>query len=101
MPKSRRLRASRTLLLAGVALLATACDRIEGMRIGVGYTAKSLCSCLFVMERDIDSCYADMIGAVEQVPVEVDADAGTVRASLFGLFTGEATHEPGRGCRLR
>jgi hypothetical protein len=71
------------------------------MRIGVNYTAKNLCSCLFVMERDRDSCYADMIGEVEQIPVEVDSDARTVRASLFGLIVAEARHEGSRGCSLR
>ena len=81
-------------------MLLSACDRVEGMRIGVNYTAKNLCSCLFVAERDRDSCYGDMIGEVEQIPVEVDADAGTVRASIFGLIVGEASHERGHGCRL-
>ena len=82
-------------------MLLSACDRIEGMRIGVNYTAKNLCSCLFVMERDRDSCYGDMIGAVDQIPVEVDTDARTVRTSIFGVITGEASHERGRGCSLR
>jgi hypothetical protein len=53
------------------------------------------------MERDRDSCYADMIGEVEQIPVEVDGEAQTVRASLFGLMVGEASHQEGRGCSLR
>ena len=91
----------KVVLVSGVALLFSGCDRIEGMRIGVNYTAKNLCSCLFVMERDRDSCYGDMIGAVEQIPVEVDSDAQTVRASIFGVITGEASHERGRGCSLR
>ena len=92
---------SRIVLISGVALLLSACDRIEGMRIGVNYTAKNLCSCMFVMERDRDSCYGDMIGEVEQIPVEVDADSRTVRASIFGVITSEASHERGRGCSLR
>ncbi|MBW2289673.1 MAG: hypothetical protein JRG90_17865 [Deltaproteobacteria bacterium] len=95
------MRVSRIVFVAGVAMLLSACDRVEGMRIGVNYTAKNLCSCLFVMERDRDSCYGDMIGAVERIPVEVDTDAGTVRASIFGVITGEASHERGRGCSLR
>jgi hypothetical protein len=95
------LRISKIALISGVALLLSGCDQVEGMRIGVNYTAKNLCSCLFVMERDRDSCYADMIGEVEQIPVEVDADAQTVRASLFGLIVGEASHEGSRGCSLR
>ncbi len=101
MLRGERMRIEKALLIAGVALLLSGCDRIEGMRIGVNYTAKSLCSCLFVMERDIDRCYGDMMVSVEQIPVEVDTAAGTVRASIFGLITGEASFEPGRGCRLR
>lgn len=82
-------------------MLLSACDQVESMRIGVNYTAKSLCSCLFVMERDRDSCYGDMIGAVEQIPVEVDRDTRSVRAGIFGLFVAEASDVRGRGCSLR
>jgi len=88
------------VLLLAVLLLLSGCGQVEGMRIGVNYTAKYLCSCLFVMEREQDSCYGDMIGEVRQIPVEVDAEARTVRTSIFGLITGEAFYERGRGCSL-
>jgi hypothetical protein len=102
MPK-RKLRTDRAriLLAASLLLLSLGCERVEGIRIGVNYTAKGLCSCLFVMERALDRCYADMLGPVDQIPVEIDAEARRVRASLFGLFEGDALYEDGRGCILR
>ena len=98
--RNQRPRVLRVGLIFGFVLLLSGCGQVEGMRIGVNYTAKSLCSCLFVMERARDSCYGDMIGEVEQIPVEVDVAAQTVRTSIFGLITGEARYVRGRGCSL-
>ena len=98
--RKRRPGSARILLLAVAVQLSLGCERIEGMRIGVNYTAKGLCSCLFVMEREIDRCYADMIGAIDRIPIEIDVEAQTVRASIFGLIEGNASHSLGLGCSL-
>jgi hypothetical protein len=76
-------------------------DQGKGLQIGVNYTAKTLCSCLFVQEREMPACYADMIGPVQNLPVEIDAEAKTVRVSIFGVLSGEAAFSEGRGCTLQ
>lgn len=75
-------------------------DQGKGLQIGVNYTAKTLCSCMFVQEREQSACYTDMIGAVQNIPVKIDAEAKVVRASFFGVLNGEASFREGRGCTL-
>jgi hypothetical protein len=79
----------------------SSCDQITGMRIGVNYTAKMLCSCVFVQNRDEASCYGDMMDNVQSIPVEIDREKKHVRASIAGVFVGEASHREGRGCQLQ
>lgn len=89
----------RVLLLFTLPVLS-ACDQITGMDIGVHYTAKTLCSCIFVEGRSEDSCYEDMIGDVQSIPVEIDREAKRVRASIAGVLVGDASYREGRGCLL-
>lgn len=87
------------LLLAGGVMFMSS-DTARGMGVGVNYTAKMLCSCVFVQRRDVEACYADMLSNVEGIPVEIDREARTVRTSIFGVLSGEASYEEGRGCLL-
>lgn len=75
-------------------------DAGKGMAIGVNYTARTLCSCIFVQGKGQSACYPDMMASVENIPVVIDLEAGTVTTSIFGLLNGNATHVEGRGCYL-
>jgi len=76
-------------------------DAAKGMQVGTNYVAKTVCSCVLVQGRDLEACQGDMLMAsAANVPVTIDAEAGVVRASIFGLITGRATYQEGRGCTL-
>lgn len=86
------------LVVGGTMFMAS--DTARGMGVGVNYTAKMLCSCVFVQGRGVEACYADMLSNVESIPVQIDREALTVRTSIFGVLTGEASYEEGKGCLL-
>ena len=74
---------------------------IDTLRLGVGYTAKEFCTCLYVMGRDEGFC-RNFIRAVDKISFGAEADhvARRTTASLYGIerrayFEGERT-----GCRL-
>ena len=93
----------RVAVAAVLALLAVA---IFGYRrlshaasIGAGYTAKELCSCIFVGGRSLDSCRPDVPQSMDRVQAELLPDG--VRGFVTGLASRVARFEPGFGCTLR
>lgn len=88
------------VLVAGGIVYFLQSDAGKGMAIGVNYTARTLCSCIFVQGKEQGTCYPDMMGAVESMPVVIDTETQVVSVNLFGLLKGKATHVEGRGCYL-
>lgn len=76
----------------------------ELIRVGAGYTAKIVCSNVFVAGRDADTVLAFDVQApghplLRWLQVDVDPSAGTAKAALAGLFgPGLAAHRQGLGC---
>lgn len=74
------------------------------IRVGANYTAKMVCSNVFLAGRDAQQVLAIDVQApghplLRLMRIDVDADAGTVRAGLFGIIGGGmAVHRPGYGC---
>jgi hypothetical protein len=74
------------------------------IRVATGYSAKIVCSNVFIAERDAQEVLAVDVQApghplLKLVSVSVDRDAGTVRAGLLGLFGGGlAVARDGFGC---
>jgi CubicO group peptidase (beta-lactamase class C family) len=70
--------------------------------VGAGVTAKVLCSSVFVSGRDpADVLATDLEGTQQStISTDVDLDAKTATASLFGLFTHTAVYREGLGCTL-
>lgn len=67
--------------------------------IASAYGAKKVCSCVFVAERDLDSCRVDFTEDVSAVTFTRERDA--IRADLLnGRFAERAVFTPGQGCRL-
>ncbi|RJE82377.1 serine hydrolase domain-containing protein [Paracoccus onubensis] len=74
------------------------------LRTGSNYTAKIVCSNVFVAGRDPETVLAEDVQApgnplLRLMRVEVDRSEGTVRAGLFGLLgDGLAVYRQGTGC---
>jgi hypothetical protein len=83
------------VLVAGALFFEWARDRAA---VGNGYVAKELCSCVFVGERDLASCRADIPPTMDRVQAELGADR--VRAFVPGLGERIARFEPPFGCVL-
>lgn len=99
----------RVLLWAAVALvfvlLGGAAWVVPGMRqrsyMGSGYVAKHLCSCVFVAERTLASCRADLEPSSDRVSVELLAADRAVRAWVPLLAERIARYSgDGTGCTL-
>jgi CubicO group peptidase (beta-lactamase class C family) len=76
------------------------------LRIGSNYTAKIVCSNVFLAERDADEVLRDDVQApgisiLRYMKVSVDRDAHVVRAGFFGFIgNGVAVARPGVGCTV-
>lgn len=74
------------------------------IRIAAGYSAKIVCSNVFLAKREPDKVLAVDVQApgnpvLKYLSVDVDRNQGTVRAGLFGLFgKGLAVFRHGTGC---
>ncbi len=74
------------------------------IRVATAYSAKIVCSNVFVAGRDANSVLAEDVQApghpiLKFVRVSVDESAGTVKAGLAGIFgNGLATARQGLGC---
>lgn len=68
--------------------------------IASGYTAQQTCACLYVANRELESCLADFpADAISHITIETDEDR--VRTSaLAGMFKAEAVYEDGFGCSI-
>jgi hypothetical protein len=87
------------LLLAALAVVGWRRIHFQA-DVGAGFVAKTVCSCMFVAGRPLESCRADVLPAMDRVEAEVLDDPHGVRAfvTLFAWRT--ATWEPRTGCTL-
>ena len=84
------------VLLVGAALVF---EHLRDLgRVGAGFAAKEVCSCVFVGGRSLESCRADLPESMDRVQLELGADR--VRAFVPGLAERIARHEPPFGCVL-
>ena len=90
-------------LVAGVAVYLVVAPP-ELLRVATGYSAKIVCSNVFIAGRDPDDVLAADVQApghwlLRYVRVGIDESAGTATARLLGLFaTSMAIHRDGLGC---
>lgn len=74
------------------------------IRVAAAYTAKIVCSNVFIAGREANQVLADDVQApghpiLKYIRVSVDKQAGTVSAGLAGVFgKGLAVYRPGLGC---
>lgn len=97
------------LLIAAVVVMAGVAAWLyfappDLIRVATGYSAKIVCSNVFIAGRDEDEVLLVDVQApghrvLKLIDVDVDHDAGTVEAGLFGLFGNSvAIHRDGLGC---
>ncbi len=101
MGRARRQLLGLLGLAAAVLLGGGAYVVWRGGEIVSDYTAKILCSCVFVAGRDPASCLAEDLGAYAGL-FEARIDPAARAAYSTGLFVrhARATHRDGLGCTL-
>jgi CubicO group peptidase (beta-lactamase class C family) len=72
--------------------------------IGTGYTAKYICSSVFISHRDPQVTYREDVAPINPIAkiidVNIDREHKKVVASSFGLFKSTALYREGCGCTL-
>jgi CubicO group peptidase (beta-lactamase class C family) len=103
---------STSKLILGLAVIAAttgitaACHHLWRIaRIGTAYTAKTLCSGVFVSKREPDSILdtdirADNHPLLSHIRARVDSETQSVTASLYGMAERKAVFRPGLGCTV-
>ena len=86
-------------------------QQVAFAQVATAYGAKQVCSCRFVAERALESCFGDFTEDVSAVSFKVSssrvtengvsAEEDTVTASVLGgLIKNRARFEPGLGCTV-
>lgn len=86
--------------IAGAALALSGCEFIKSTKTATRYVAKMTCSCVYVTERSLAQCIADLPEAATQVEVTDNREAKLIEASVL-VFNAKASYEEGRGCKLQ
>ncbi len=92
------------ILLAGAGIAGAGWYIWRAVPVATGYTAKYVCSAVFVSGRDprevFDRDVAPVNVLARAIDVAVDRDARTVTARSLGLFRSTAVYREGCGCTL-
>jgi hypothetical protein len=95
-------------IVGGVAIFATFALFVfawlawRGGEIVSGYTAKMLCSCVFVSGRDAASCLREDLGGYTGFfEARVDFTGRAVDSSALLVGSARAEYHDGLGCTLR
>ncbi len=73
---------------------------LEVAPVGTAYTAKRMCSCVFVAHRDPSSVLHDELGKYGYITTDIDYEKKTVTGSVLGMAKRTAVYREGLGCTL-
>ena len=73
---------------------------IQAAHIATGYVAKTLCSCVFVDERELGSCKMDLAPGYGSMGVVLDRDNHLVQTRAGMISRDTAYFDTRYGCRL-
>jgi hypothetical protein len=86
------------ILLLGIGYVANYAYRYA--LIGAGYNAKTVCSCVFVSGRSLESVVAEDLYGIPYGTKTIDSVAKTATATLFGIVSKTALYRPKLGCTI-
>jgi hypothetical protein len=92
------LRALSILLALG--LVGGGVLALPALGVAASYSAKMVCSCVFVAGRAAEACHARDLPDLGWIDVSVDTALREVRTSALGLRSARARHVDGFGCTL-
>lgn len=69
------------------------------IEVGSGYTAKQVCSCVYVSKRTEDSCARELEDLAKKL-VRYEVKDGRVHAATLGMADRTARYDEGFGCVL-
>ena len=101
----RLLLAVAAVLVVLTAVLIVHFHAVPLIAIGTAYKAKTLCSGVFVSQRDAQSILdtdlsADDLRPLRWIDVRIDRDSRQVTADFLGVLRREARFRPGLGCTI-
>ncbi len=68
--------------------------------VGSSYNAKTVCSCMFVSGRELESIKTEDLYAVPFATIKVDKEKQTVSTNIYGFAKVKAIYRKGLGCTL-
>jgi hypothetical protein len=83
------------MILVGGGLLG-----LPALGVATGYSAKMICSCVFVAGRSAKACSTQDLPGLGWIDVSVDTTSQEVRSSVLGLQPQRARYTDGFGCTL-
>jgi hypothetical protein len=97
---ARRIAVALTVVL-GLLLAIAGHLAWRGGRIVAGYSAKILCSCVFVAGRDVASCEGEELASYQGLyAARIDRAAGAVETTALYLVGARARYREALGCTL-
>ncbi len=98
-------RSLRWLLGALVVVVVLSCGAITFLMlkvapVGTAYTAKRMCSCVFVSHRDTGSVLKEELGKYGYITTDINYEKKTVTGSILGFAKRTAVYREGLGCTL-
>ncbi len=99
MTKTRKI-AYLFLALSLIPLIYAGNFGLQYANIASSYAAKTVCSCVFVSGRGIQSVQAEDLYAVPFATTHIDSAQQLVTANVYGFAQATAIYRPGLGCTL-
>ncbi|MCI5055417.1 MAG: beta-lactamase family protein [Flavobacteriales bacterium] len=72
----------------------------KALPIANGYAAKTVCSCLFLSNRNLDDIKSQELSKLSYVNIEVNQAEKFVESDAFGFYKRKAIYRDGLGCTL-
>ena len=101
MATRRRFWLRALLGLLGLGVAGAGVLALPALGVAAGYSAKMICSCVFVAGRSAGACHEQDLPDLGFVRVDVDESAREARASAFGLRSARARYREELGCILQ
>ncbi len=87
------------LLAGGLVWHFWAKGQLAYIEIATAYTAKQVCSCRFIAERELETCLQDFTDDISQLNVVQSGNQISSTAPM-GFSSASAQYRPGLGCAL-